>query len=414
MNNRFILIFSLLLLFQFPAFTQSTRMNNAVTGRTFTAENQLATVQPLLLQAERQFRTFDYEGTFLTLESAVSQNPNAAEPLVMRARFRRIVGMQHEAAADVERANRLNPYAADVYGYHGKSGLIKVMAVAPEKALIEYSDFQRMNYYYEALERNISDSLARIGVVNDIALVLDDIENERLDTALFLINNIINQYPDLSLAYDLKGLILQQQGDKEAAYAVVSKALELDPECSLAWYNQAQLQNNQGNFQSAKASLDKAISLQKDMVKAYFYRALLLKKIGKTEEALADYEKLADLQAETQPEIILNRGLTKKMMGDFEGAWFDLNQAIEELPNDPILFKNRANLNLLTGMPLKAIDDYTTAIRLDNQYAEAYYNRAICHLQLYDKISACADLNRSAELGLKKAEELAKYFCIQY
>jgi tetratricopeptide (TPR) repeat protein len=408
------LIFLFFIIFQYSALGQSTRMNNAVNGRTFTSENQLNTVQPLLLKAERQFRTFDYEETFLTLESAVSQNPNVAEPLVMRARFRRVVGMQYEAAQDIERANSLNPYAADAYGYNGKSGLVKVMAVAPEKALIEYSDFQRMNYYYDALDRNISDSLARIGVVNDIALVLDDVENERFDTALVLLDTLIENYPELSLVYDLKGLVLQQLGEKEEAYKVVARALELDPECSLAWYNHAQIKNNQGDFQTAKESLDKAIALQKDMVKAYFYRALLLKKMGENEEALEDYESLADLQAETPAEIILNRGLTKKMMGDYEGAWFDLNRAIEELPEDPILFKNRANLNLLTGMPLKAIDDYTTAIRLDDQYAEAYFNRAICHLQLYDKISACADLERSGELGLEKGEELYKYFCTQY
>lgn len=413
--KKILLLFSVFIfLQQIPLLAQTTRMNNAQLGRTYSAESQLNTVQPLLMEAERRFRTFDYEGTFLVLESAVAQNPNVAEPLVMRARFRRLVGMQHEAAEDIKRANELNPYAADVYGYNGKSGLTRVMAVAPEKALIEFSDFQRINYYYDALDRHLDDSLTRIAVVNDIALILEDIESERLDTALSLIDSLIKRFPELSMAYDLKGLVLQKLGQKEEAYKVVKIALELDPDCSLAWYNHAQLKKGQGDVESAKNSLDKAISLQKDMVKAYFYRALLLKKMGETEEALADYETLADLQAETQAEVILNRGLTKKMMGDYEGAWFDVNQAIEELPSDPTLFKNRANLNLLTGVPLKAIDDYTRAIELDNEYAEAYFNRAICHLQRYDKISACADLEKSAELGFEKANELIGYFCTQF
>ncbi len=398
-------------LIQLPLFAQTTRMNNAETGRTYTNENQRNTIQPLLMEAERQFRSFDYEATFLTLESAVSMSPNSAEPLVMRARFRRMVGMQHEAAQDIQKAYAINPYAADLYGYNGKNGLAKIMAVAPQKAIIEFSDFQRLNYYYDALERKLTDSVARMGALNDIAVVLVDIETNELELALSTVDSLIARVPELALAYDLKGLILQKMGKKEAAYEVVKKALELDPECSLAWYNYAQLKKNQGDVKTAKNSLDKAISLQKDMVKAYFYRAVLLKKMGEPQEALEDYQKVTDMQAETQPEIILNRGLTKKMLGDYEGAWFDLNQAIEELPDDPILFKNRGNLNLLTGLPLNAIDDYTRAIQLDGDYAEAYYNRAICHFQLYDKISGCADLEKAAELGFEKANEIARYMC---
>ncbi|MEM9822491.1 MAG: tetratricopeptide repeat protein, partial [Bacteroidota bacterium] len=82
-----------------------------------------------------------------------------------------------------------------------------------------------------------------------------------------------------------------------------------------------------------------------------------------------------------------------------------------EFPSNAALYVNRGNLQLVFGFSQKAIQDYTRAIHLDRQYAEAYYNRGLSHLLLFDSVSACTDLEQSAELGYDRALEKIKYFC---
>ena len=58
-----------------------------------------------------------------------------------------------------------------------------------------------------------------------------------------------------------------------------------------------------------------------------------------------------------------------------------------------------------------AIQDYTKAIELDPEYADAYNNRGIARLLLEDKDGGCLDLSKAGELGHFKAYDLIKEYC---
>lgn len=410
---RLHIIMLLMLVFATTLFSQTRRMNNAEKGRTYTVENQTRTVQPLLQKAERQFRSSDYDGTFLTLENAVAQNPFSTEALLMRARFRKMVGMQSEAEADLRLANRINPLAANLYGYYGNSGLLKILSIEPKEAITGLSTFQKLNYYYQDLDRKIIANEQQEEELLKLQKVVEEIESNRLIQALILIDEILEQFPESAVAYDLKGVTLKKQGKFEQAVDAFSEAVKLEPNFAIAWYNVAQIERSLGHFEKAKAHLDRAIELQEDLTKAYFERAMLLKQMGDKESALDDYNSIIEMKGSAYMEAFLNRGLTKKMLGDYGGALADLNQVIDEFPNNAELHKNRGNLNLLFGLHRKAIDDYTRAIELDNNYAEAYYNRALAFFLIYDKVSGCFDLDKSLDLGYEKAMKGQVYFCTE-
>jgi tetratricopeptide (TPR) repeat protein len=388
-------------------------MNNVETGQSYTSENQARTVQPLLIKAEQQFRALDYEGTFFTLENAVAQNPNSSEALLLRAKFKKLVGMTMEAEEDLRKANRINPLAANLYGYNGSGGLLQVLSMVPEQAVQELSTFQKLTYYYQALDNKILDDKNKEAEIMLIGKVIEEIESDHLPEALGIINNVLRDYPKSAIAYDLKGMILKKQGKFQDAMDSFSKAVVIDPGFAISWYNLGRIERSLNNFKKAKTYLDRAIILQPDLTKAYFERALLLKQMGEKEKALNDYNAIIKMKGDTYMEAFLNRGLTKKMLGDYGGALADLNQAIEEFPNNAELHKNRGNLQLLFGLHRKAIDDYTRAISLDENYAEAYYNRALAFFLIYDKISGCMDLDKSIDLGYEIATKTRSYFCTE-
>jgi hypothetical protein len=58
----------------------------------------------------------------------------------------------------------------------------------------------------------------------------------------------------------------------------------------------------------------------------------------------------------------------------------------------------------------RAIDDYTMAITLDANLAEAYYNRGLARIYSNNKSAGVADLSKAGELGLYNAYHLIKRY----
>ncbi|MEM1319095.1 MAG: tetratricopeptide repeat protein [Bacteroidota bacterium] len=408
---RQVLICCLMFLFLVDGMAQTRRMANPLRGKEFSAENFGRTELPLLLKADQELSMLNLDETLFTLDNAVAQNPNSPEALLLRARFKYIIGMPTQANEDYEQARRLNPYVADLYGYHGNAGLLRVMSIQPQQAVQSISTFQKLGYYYEEIDRQMAQGKLLGGEMEWIEQIILVIEGNLLEEALEKVDSLLQQYPQSALAYDLKGVIFLDQNKLEDAEGAFFKAVELQKDFALAWYNLGQLEYLRNNLSDAKTYLDKAISLQENLTKAYFERAMVLKAMGDTEGALRDYDYVINLRGETYFEAFLNRGLTKKMLGDFDEAFMDLNLVLEHYPNNAELYKNRANLYLLSGNYWQAIGDYSDAIQLNRDFAEAYFNRGLAHFLVYDKVSGCTDLGRSSDLGYEPAKEQLRYFC---
>jgi len=405
-------IIFLLVVFSFSLNAQTRNMTKSELARTYSAETLTRTVQPLLQQAEREFRALDYDKAFLTLENAVAQNPASPEALLMRARFLKIVGRDAEAKIDIEQANLINPIAANLYGLNGYNGILQVLAAEPEKAVREQSKMNKLSGYYTALDRELlsyENLNEEIFILED---VIEDLHLKKYDVALLDLDKVLQSHPESPLAHDLRGLIMHQRGQNEEARIAFETAIKNDPDFAMAYYNLAIIEKENGNLKESKAFLTKAIELEENLTKAYFDRAVVNKSLGNRDLALQDYEYVVSNHfSSNYDEAILNRGLTKKMIGDYTGALDDLNSAIESYPNNYKLYKNRGNLNFLFGLHLNAIDDYTSSIKSNPKYAEAYYNRGLTFLLLHDPISACSDLQRSLDLGYNEAKQVMKYFC---
>ena len=390
---------------------QTKRMADPWSGRTITTEHTSRTILPLLQQAEQQFRRQDYEEAFFTLENAVAQDPNSSEALLLRARFKMQIGMETEAKEDMQLAMRWNPYVADLYGFNGGAGLIKLMDIKPEAFLTSMSNQEKLSEYFASIDYAWMEQSSTSADLHFVEEIIEQIYAGNYAEALQDITPLIDQFPNSAIVQDAKGLILQRMGNFYAAHDAFKKAIQLDPEFALAWYNLGYTESMMGNFKEAKNFLDKAIELNPDLVKAYFERAKVLKSLGYKEEAIKDYNKIIDQTGENYLKALTNRGLTKKMNGDFGGALADLSAALVQKPDDDEIIINRANLYLLYGFPMKAIEDYTDAIRINNDCAEAYYNRGLSFFIVYDKLSGCADLEKSSDLSYEKAGELLQYFC---
>ena len=363
------------------------------------------------MSPEDMLKFYNPNDNIMIINQRMQDNPEDVDQLLKRARLRLYYGMDTEAAEDMELIQSLNPYALYLHGFYGTYGYLEVIERQPEEALIELSLEQRMQYYKDYL----ADTENR-GQLTETQLLLliraiNTIESGDLDEGSEMLNDLNERFPDLAIGVDLQSVILTEEEQYEEAIEKLSEAIALDPEYAMAWYNFGRIERLNGNYENAKTYFDEAIAIRANLSKAYFDRALVNKELENLDEAEKDYTVIIENDRLIGDEAQRNRGLARKMSGDFEGALQDLNTAISEFPDNAVLYKNRGNLYLLLGQMQDAVRDYDRAIQIDRNFLEAYYNRGLTYYILNEQEQACRDLKYASDEGMERATEKHELFC---
>ncbi len=95
---------------------------------------------------------------------------------------------------------------------------------------------------------------------------------------------------------------------------------------------------------------------------------------------------------------LFERGMARLRMGKFQAAMTDLDRAAVE-GKRPEYFNGRGVAFAEAGHPKKAIDDHTTAIKLNPKMSSAYYNRGNAWRSMGEYDKAISDYNLAIHLN---------------
>ncbi|NJP98492.1 tetratricopeptide repeat protein, partial [Nonomuraea sp. FMUSA5-5] len=175
------------------------------------------------------------------------------------------------------------------------------------------------------------------------------------------------------LGFDLNGkaLVEVRRGRRDAAMELVARAVELaadlgeeHPVHRLVLYaNRAQLQAMAGQREAALADYTRAIEIDPGYPDYYLDRGNLLHELGRDEEALADYETVMRLSPPF-PEAYYNRSEVRYAAGDLEGARADLDHTLELDPEFAPAYVNRCGLHVAAGDYPRARQDVERGLEL--------------------------------------------------
>ncbi len=161
-------------------------------------------------------------------------------------------------------------------------------------------------------------------------------------------NRVISIYPDVSLAYNNRGVYYRNTGQYDKAVSDFTKGLSITPGKLLLYTNRARTYSKLGRFEDALNDTEEAIRLDPEGWKAYEVRARIFTRLARYEEARRDY-----------------------------------SEVIRLTPRMSEAYNNRANIYLRLGSLEKAVNDYEQAIRLSPlPEAAHYYNLAIAYRML--------------------------------
>lgn len=187
----------------------------------------------------------------------------------------------------------------------------------------------------------------------------------------------------------------------------------------------------------------KESSLKDESSTKLFYDALQSSSLNKYNQAVQEYEKSLKCDPDNQiialnlavekiemakfieqfnndlGSISLQMGSTTNIKGDQNKSTVYsynevLNQLIsieQKLPDLAIIPYNIGNTYILIENLDKAIEEYSNALKIAPNFAEAWFNRGMIYLIKGDKQKGCLDISKSGELGINQSYSIIQKFC---
>ena len=194
--------------------------------------------------------------------------------------------------------------------------------------------------------------------------------------------------------YKERGSRAYQRREYEAAVSYFDMAIGQYSDDPEAYYQRGVAKFHLGRHESAISDYSEAIDRNSDYVEAYYQRGLAKFHLGEHESAISDYSEAIDRNSD-YVEAYYQRGLAKFHLGRHESAISDY---------DEVHLNPYYALKQYLERYESAIDDYNSVIRINPNYAEAYYQRGLAKHHLDDYESAINDYDEAIRLGPDDAE----------
>lgn len=200
--------------------------------------------------------------------------------------------------------------------------------------------------------------------------------------------------------YFNRGEVLQALEKFDSAMMDFTMAMSLKPDFALAYCRRGVALASVGLMDSARADLAHALSIDPQLAEAYYEMANTFADADHN-QAIALYTQA--LALEENPYYYFNRGLMHYMQSSYAKAIDDFSSAIRIDNKMVSAFELRGNAYDESGMAQEAVRDFDQALAIDPNYASAYFNRGITRNNQGDKAGACDDFKKALELGYVEA-----------
>ncbi len=221
----------------------------------------------------------------------------------------------------------------------------------------------------------------------------------QIDRAIETYSHSIHLNPNLTEAYNNRGIAYHDKDEVDRAIEDFAKAIELKPDYAEVYNNRGIVYGTKGEVDCAIEDFNKAIELRPDYANAYYNRGIAYGTKGEVDCAIKDYNKAIELKPD-YANAYNNRGVAYHDKDEVDRAIEDYTKAIQLNPNLTEAYNNSGNAYVKKGEIDRAIGDFNKAIGLNPEFALAYYNRGAAWLRLREWERAKSDLTIARDMGM--------------
>ena len=202
---------------------------------------------------------------------------------------------------------------------------------------------------------------------------------------------------------------------------------------SSADYNaEAEKLESEGKYEEAIPLLDKAIEKDPENIYALINRGVDKSILGDFQSAIDDYTVVIEIDSDNAL-AFLNRGKNKKRLEDYQGAIEDFDKAIETKGGEMLYMDKVENSFIETGFESDvameeirfergiarynidsltlAFDDFNFCIDKNFEKPASFYWRGIIYVAYGMNKEGCSDLEEAYKLGDTGAQEMIDKYC---
>lgn len=205
-----------------------------------------------------------------------------------------------------------------------------------------------------------------------------------------------------------------------------------DFKSSVDYTKEAEILEQKGKYAEAIPLLDKALKKDPRNVYALINRGVDKSYLEDFEGAIEDYTKIIEIDSDNAL-AYLNRGKNKKRIGNFISAIEDFDLAIKTKGSEIFYFDRIENPSIDNGFEfdvemeeirfergiayyhidslLASYNDFNFCIQNKYEIAESLYHRGLIHIAYGNSIEGCRDLSKAHELNFQSAKESIDLYC---
>ncbi len=365
---------------------------------------------------------YQYSEAIADFDKVLNLNPENIEALSNRANLKAIVKDYQGAIDDYSKLIELFPYFIEAYYNRGhikeilndNAGAKADYNLGKIMSRVSYSmnNSQRandsvtlmhlsaLNSNFNTVDRKLADSIS-VDLVPIYYIILKDNNSGKPGYFPVLLKKMNKEYRGFSLT--------NQQTEAQSYMADSSGSIQIKAIGDSSNKAEGHLQNaiektNMQLFIDAIKEYNKIIAQDTGNAIAYFARGVdLCKEVEMRSRFNEDRQYL---------QVNKKYGAVKDERDEkYERALEDFNKVIKLEPDFAFAYYDRAFIKYKFNDSQGAIEDYTNAIENDPDLADAYYNRGLLLFLTNDKEDACKDFSKAGELGKNEAYSIIKLYC---
>lgn len=240
---------------------------------------------------------------------------------------------------------------------------------------------EKLNLAIDCFDRAISLNPNFAEAYNNKGITLKKLN--RFEEALSAYEQAISLKDNYAVAYSNLGNVLRELQRYEDALPYFKRAIDINSNYAEAYSNLGVTLCELGRFEEALLNHDRAISLVPSFAEAYTNRGITLEKLNRFNEALASHNMAIDIRPD-YADAFANKGVVLAVMGSYDEAINSYRHALEIMPTH---IKSLSNLGVAYKETMKfdlAMESYNHAIQLNENYADAFWNKSLLLLLLGD------------------------------
>ncbi len=323
----------------------ATEERTALFGKITDAERKAALSAPAANRAADAMKAHDYE-TALTNYTRVIETAPSALAYLERARCNFQSGKNQPAASDLAHALELNPASLEARVLQAE-----VLAVGEKK----YDEAIVAAQKALALDPKNAGATATLGYA--------ETRKGDLTAALTHLNRAIELDRADFHGWGYRGYLHEQRNDPAAALADYNEALRREPKTQWVRFSRGTIRSRQKDFAGALTDFAAVDDPSWQSASLFLERGVAQQALGRFKEAIADYGRALDKKSDKamSNQVHLNRGIAFGATGNYKSALADFDVVIEADPKHGAAYYQRAYTRRRMGSPAQALIDLDRA-----------------------------------------------------